>query len=85
MNERLEELRQKEELTDTEMNELMTLSPPGTFVKAPNLIELGVVDIARAIRNFQEGSVRSKHAMEQGCFIEVINLRVQHAEFWLRI
>lgn len=29
MNERLEELRHKEEWTDAEMNELMTLSPPG--------------------------------------------------------
>ncbi|MEH2011965.1 hypothetical protein [Nostoc sp.] len=85
MNEPLEELRQKEELTDAEINELETLSPPGTFVKGPNFTSLGIVDVQRAFRNLQEGGVRCKHAMEQGCFIEVITLRVQHTELWLRM
>ena len=39
----------------------------------------------QAFQNFVEGSGRAKAAYAQGFYIEVINLRVQHTEFWLRI
>ena len=82
---RLEELRNKEALTDDEMAELIRLSPPGTFKKGPNLTTMGIVDIGRAFDNLKEGPSRTKHALDQGCYIEVISLRLQHAELWLRM
>ncbi len=84
-NARLEELRAKDTLTDEEMEELIHLSPSGTFKSGPNLITMGVVDIDRAFDNFKEGPDKTKHALEQGCYLEVISLRLQHAEFWLRM
>ena len=83
-NERLGARKKRETLTDAEMQELIKLSPGGTFKSLPNLKNLGVVDIERAFQNFKEGPDRAMHAMEKGCYIEVISLRLQHAEFWLR-
>ena len=82
---RLEELRTEETLSDEEMQELIRLSPSGAFNTGPNLVTMGVVDVATAFDNFKEGPSRSKHALEQGCYLEVISLRLQHAEFWLRM
>ncbi|MDD5222693.1 MAG: hypothetical protein PHE84_01770 [bacterium] len=84
-NERIKELKKKEELTDKEMQELIALSPPGTFKKGPNLQNIGVVDIEKAFKNLKEGPDRSKNAMRNECYLEVISLRLQHTEFWLRI
>ena len=47
--------------------------------------KLGVVDIEKAVQNFEEGPARAMHAMKNGCYMEVISLRLQHAEFWLRM
>lgn len=82
---RLEELRAKETLTDVEMQELIRLSPPTTFKSGPNLLSIGVTDLEKAFENFKEGPKRSHHALQNGCYLEVISLRLQHAEFWLRI
>ena len=82
---RLEELKEKETLTDDEMAELIRLSPTGTFKTGPNLITMGVVNIGTAFDNLKEGPSRTKHALEQGCYLEVISLRLQHAELWLRM
>lgn len=81
---RLAELSQLETLTDAEMQELMRLRPPQTFKTLPNLMTLGVVDLNQAFLNYKEGASRSKHAYDVGCFIEVISLRFQHIDFWLR-
>jgi hypothetical protein len=81
---RLAELGQLKTLTDAEMQELMRLSPHGTFKTLPNLLTLGVVDLNQAFLNYKEGASRSKHAYDAGCFIEVISLRLQHIDFWLR-
>lgn len=81
---RLAALSQLETLTDAEMQELVWHQPPGTFKKLPNLLTLGVVDLKQASLNYEEGASRSKHAYEAGCFIEVISLRLQHIDFWLR-
>ena len=62
----------------------MHLSPPGSFKRLPNLMTIGIGNIDKAIKNLQEGAERSKHALKNGCFIEVISLRIQHIEFWLR-
>ena len=83
---RLEELRKKDTLTDSEMQELIQLSPPGTFKKLPvNMQALGIINLEQAWENFKEGPARSKHALENSCYLEVISLRLQHAEFWLRM
>lgn len=82
---RLEELRAKENLTGEEMQELIRLSPSGTFKTGHNLITMGVVDVNRAFENLKEGLSRTRHALEQGCYLEVISLRLQHAELWLRM
>lgn len=82
---RLRELRAKDTLTDKEMDDLIRLSPSGTFRKGPNLTTMGVVDIARAFKNLEEGPIRAGHALSQGCYLEVISLRLQHAELWLRM
>jgi len=47
--------------------------------------DLGVVDIGKAFQNFEEGPDRAMHAMKNGCYMEVISLRLQHSEFWLRM
>jgi len=85
VSERLYELQQKEELTTAEMDELIRLSPSGRFMLLPQLQHIGVVNIERAISNIENGAAKSKHALQQGCFIEVIALRAQHAEYWLRM
>lgn len=85
MNYRLDELQQKEELTTAEMDELVRLSPKGRFMLLPQLQHIGVVNIQKSMSNLQDGAAKSKHALQQGCFIEVIALRTQHAEFWLRM
>lgn len=82
---RLEELKSKETLTDDEMNELIRLSPSGSFKSVPNLKAMGVVDVARAFENLKEGPGQSKHALENECYLEVISLRLQHIELWLRM
>jgi hypothetical protein len=82
---RLAELGALENLTDVEMRELIRLKPPGTFKKLPNVLTIGVIDLPQATANLKEGSVRSKHAYDSGCYIEVISLRLQHMDFWLRL
>ena len=67
------------------MQELIKLSPSGTFKSLPDMKKLGVVDIGKAFQNFEEGPDRAMHAMKNGCYMEVISLRLQHAEFWLRM
>jgi len=67
------------------MQELIRLNPSGTFKTGPNLITMGVVDVGKAFNNSKEGPSRARHAFEEGCYLEVISLRLQHAEFWLRM
>ena len=85
MSNRLYELQQKEDLTTAELDELIRLSPKGRFMLLPQLQHIGVANIQRAISNLEAGPAKSKHALQQGCFIEVIALRAQHAEYWLRM
>jgi hypothetical protein len=81
---RLAELREKDTLTNDEMEELVRLSPPGTFHTLPNLLTLGVVDLAQFTANMREGPDRSRVALAHGCYLEVLSLRLQHMDFWLR-
>jgi len=83
--ERLAELQKKETFTLEEFRELTQLSPPGTFWSLPGWRAIGVVDIHRAFQNLKEGRDRTRHAMRNECYLEVISLRLQHAEFWLRM
>jgi hypothetical protein len=83
--ERLSELRKKTVLTDTEMNELMQLSPIGEFKSGPNLFTLGIKNIDVFIENLNEGAIISQQAFDQGFYIETISLRLQHIELYLRM
>jgi len=85
VNKRLEELQSKEILTDSEMNELINLSSSNTWKSLPDMYSLGVIDFERAFNNLKEGPERTKNALNNGCYLEVISLRLQHAEFWLRM
>ena len=42
---RLAELKMKDTLTDAEMEELIQLSPSGTFKSGSNLFTIGVIDV----------------------------------------
>ena len=82
----MSELRRKQgPLTNAEMNELASLSPPGAFWSLGNLQTIGVVNIQRAFQNLTEGAERTKHALKNKCYLEVISLRLQLADFWLRM
>jgi hypothetical protein len=83
---RIEELERNEEpLTHEELLELISLKPSRTFVDLPNASTLGITDLDKQIRNLKERHRRIYHALSSGCFIEVIVLRVQYIEIWLRM
>ena len=82
---RLAELEKLETLNDAEMQELIKLSPPTRFKKLPNIATLGAANIEQAFANLTDGAARSKHAYDSGCFIEVISLRLQYFDLWLRM
>jgi len=50
-----------------------------------NVKNIGVTNIGKFWQNINEGPKRTKHAMKNGCYLEVISLRLQHIEFWLRM
>lgn len=79
------ELDKLKTLTDAEMQELISLSPPDRFKKLPNAFTLGIVNLEQAIANLNDGAARSKHAYQNGCFIEVISLQLQYLDYWLRV
>ncbi len=79
------ELWDKDELTAAEWQELVDLSDPGEILSLPNLRLIGTGDIDRAIMNLGEIVERIKRAIGQGCYLEVISLRLQQMEFWLRL
>lgn len=66
-NSRLEHLQSKETLTSAEMEELIKLSPPGTFKALPamaNFKNIGVIDLSKAIDNFKAGAEKSRIALQ---------------------
>jgi hypothetical protein len=67
------------------MRELIRLKPSGTFKELPNVLTIGIVDLPQAVANLKDGKERTKHAYDSGCYIEVISLRLQHIDFWLRL
>jgi hypothetical protein len=83
---RLEELKAKTDgISDAEMAELIALSPPGTFTKLPNLATAGLKDMGRALANFVEVGDRVKRALDEGFYVEVLALRSQSLELYLRV
>jgi hypothetical protein len=82
---RLAELKNKEVLTDAEINELMVLSPSGTFKSGPNLLTIGIKNLTSFVDNLNVGGEISRKAFEQGFYIETISLRLQHIEIYLRM
>jgi hypothetical protein len=72
-------------LTIAELDEFIRLCPDDLFLTLPNIKKMGVLDIEKSLRHFQEGSKRSRNAFEHGCYLEVISLGIQHIDFWLRM
>ena len=53
----------KDTLTDAEMEELIQLSPSGTFKSGPNLFTIGVIDVDNFFRKLTEGAeISNKHS-----------------------
>lgn len=82
---RLAELLGKDELTAAEMQEVIDLGESGDILSLPSLHSIGTDDIDRAIKNLSEIAGRTGYAIEQGCYLEAISLRLQLIEFWLRL
>jgi len=82
---RLAELHAKPSLTNAEFRELVRLSPPGAQVQLPHLNLAGLQDLNQALANVLEAGERSKRAFDAGYFVEVIALRSQSAELFLRL
>jgi len=72
-------------LSDPLAAELLRLAPAGTFTRLPDAGPLGVSDRRQFLRNLKDVHDHHRRAMEQGCFIEMISLRAQHLELWLRM
>jgi hypothetical protein len=66
------------------MGELVDLAGPDEFVLMPGLFELGVEDLGRALENLQELDLRVVKAVQAGCYLEAISLRLQYIELSLR-
>jgi len=65
--------------------ELVDVAPAGTFTALPKVVHLGVSDVKQFLANTYEVTDRHRHAVEVGCYLEVIALRTQHMELWLRM
>jgi len=71
-------------LTDLELWHRIETEPIGTF-RMFRADRVGTEDrIHQHLANFDELSSRITHATEAGCVIEVISLRLQVMDFWLR-
>ena len=81
---RLKELQKKKTLTNDEMAELVNLSPKGSFKLLPNAFSIGTTNLDKSIKNIEESKRRSKEAFEKGFYLEVISLRLQQTDLWLR-
>ncbi len=65
--------------------EIVGLAPAGTFSALPRVADLGVSDVLQFQHNTNELSGRHRRAIDSGCYLEVIALRTQHMELWLRM
>jgi hypothetical protein len=83
-NKRLAELQAKVELSDAEMNELISLSPAGTFTEMPSLELAGLHNTDQALLNFHGVEERLQQAIGKGFLLEAITLRAQLLELYLR-
>ena len=72
-------------VSEDEMRKIIRRQPHGPVRALPNLLTIGVTDVDRFGLNMEEGAKRSRRAMKLGCYLEVISLRIQHAELWLRM
>lgn len=70
---------------DALANKMLQLAPPDTFTALPNARQLGVSDCKQFRLNLNELHMRHADAMRLECWVEVITLRMQHIELWLRM
>jgi hypothetical protein len=72
-------------LSDEDMRRIIEEQPHGPIRQGPNLMSVGVTNLEGFVRNLAEGAKHSRRAMRLGCYVEVISLRLQHTELWLRL
>jgi hypothetical protein len=82
---RLAELRAKQQLSDAEFDELISLSPPGMFIRMPDISVAGLHDLEQALKNLLEVNERIRKAVVAGFYLEAIALRAQFIELILRL
>lgn len=78
------ELKSKKVLSNEEMFEYIKLSPPNSFKLLPKADDLGIVDIEKYMENMNESIIKCQKAQKEGFYLEVISLRLQHLDIWLR-
>lgn len=82
---RLKQLLKKKKLNDDEFRELVSLSPPRSFKKAPYLMtDIGIKDLKRSFKNLKQLEKRSKNAYANKCYLEVLSLRLLVLDLLLR-
>lgn len=82
---RLKQLLKKKKLNDNEFKELVSLSSPGSFKKAPYLMtDIGIKDLKRAFKNLKQLKKRDENAYVNKCYLEVISLRLLALDLLLR-
>lgn len=72
-------------LSDAEFSELISMSPPGQFTALPNLRFAGLHDLDQALANLVEIGHRSERAFAGGFYVEVLALRSQSLELFVRL
>jgi hypothetical protein len=82
---RLAELLAKAELSDAEFAERVALGPPGTVISLPNLSMAGPINLDQALQNIFAAGAHARAAFAAGFFIEVLALRSQSLELFLRL
>jgi hypothetical protein len=71
--------------TDLELWHRVEAEPPGTF-KLYRAVGAGIEEnIQQHLKNLDKLKERIKHSVAAGCLIEVISIRLQIIDYWLRI
>lgn len=82
---RIEELRSRKRLSSEELFELIQLSPRGHFSLLPHVSKAGLHDLEVVLANLKVASRREITAYSDGYFVEVLALRSQAIELYLRM
>lgn len=74
-----------DEFTFDQMLEQLINNPKTLAIPPDEFNKMGVINRDLFLANLHEGPAKSKRAYNNGSYIEVIALRIQHTELWLRM